>query len=359
MEGPTIFGRDAIDRLFLEGRLGAGNIFVADADLDLRDVAGNVVLSGGILTADHAEARIGDSRARDGSLRMGVTGRNPPFRLDAQVEADLARLPRALLRLTKDKGLEDELSRIENLQGKASGRLTIGDRIGSLRVAVDATDFRLSARYRRIPFPVEVDGGRLLFDENGIAVEHLSGRLGRSVFSGVAARVRLGDSPTIERLSGNASVALGELYPWLASLEGMETARENIRRLDGFTDLVIIGLDGPIVRPAEWRYEATGSLRDVVLEMTHLPGPVSMAKGAFRISPEAVSVTALDTRFLDTAVLLSGRVDGYRKPFGNLDATLSGQVGPDALRWIWEKVHMPAELIPRAPITVSAGHLAP
>ncbi|MHB8831669.1 MAG: YhdP family protein [Desulfobacteria bacterium] len=357
LEGPAIFGRGWIDRLFLEGRLDAGNIFVPDADLDLRDVAGNVDLSGGILTADHAKARSGDSRALDGSLRMGVTGRYPPFRLDTQVEADLAQLPRALLRLTTDKGLEDELSRIEILRGKAAGRLTIGDRIGSLRATVDATDLRLSARYRRIPFPIEVDGGRLLFDENGIAVERLSGRLGLSAFSGVAARIRLGDSPAFERLSGDASVALGELYPWLASLDGMETAREDIRRLDGFTDLVITRLDGPIARPAGWRYEAAGSLRDVVLETTRLPGPIAMAKGAFRLSPATVSVTALDARFLDAAVRLSGQVDGYRDPFRKLDATLSGQVGPDAIRWIWGRARMPAELIPRAPITVSAGHL--
>ncbi len=357
MEGPAIFGRGAIGRLFLQGRLGAGNIFVPDADLDLRDVSGNVVLSGGILKADHAEARVGDSRAHAGSLRMGVTGRDPPFRLDTQVEADLAKLPRSLLRLTTDKGLEDELSRIEIPEGKASGRLTIGKRIGSLRATVDATDLRFSARYGRIPFPVEVDGGRLLFDENGIAVERLSGRLGRSTFSGVAARVRLGDSPAFERLSGNVSVALGELYPWLASLDGMETARKNVRRLDGSTDLVIAGLDGPIARPAEWSYKAAGSVRDVVLETAGLPGPVAMAKGAFRLSPAAVSVTALDARFLDAAVLLSGQVDGYRKPFRKLDATLSGQVGPDALRWIWNAARMPAELIPRAPVTVPAGHL--
>lgn len=357
IEGATIFGPGAIDRLYLEGRLGAGNIFVPDADLDLRDVAGNVVLSRGILTADHATARVGDSQARDGSLKLGFTGRNPPFRLDAQVEADLASLPRVLLRLTGDRGLEGELSRIEDLTGKASGRLTIGERIGSLRVTADATDLRLSGRYRRVPFPVEIDGGRLFFDGYGIAVERLSGRLGGSAFSGVAARVRLGDSPALERFSGNVSAALGELSPWLASLDGMETARENLRKLDGFADLAVARLDGPIARPAEWRYEVSGSLRDVVAEAKRLPGPVAMAKGAFRLSTDNVSVTALDARFLDAAVGLSGQVDGYRKSFRKLDATLSGQVGPDALRWIWDAARMPPELIPRAPITVSAGHL--
>ncbi|MGE5284901.1 MAG: AsmA-like C-terminal domain-containing protein [Actinomycetota bacterium] len=357
MEGPAIFGRGAIGRLFLDGRLDAGRISVADADLDLRDVAGNVALSGGVLTADHAVARFGDSRARDGSLRMGAAGRDPPFRLDAHVEADLAQLPRVLLRLTRDRKLEDELSRIENLQGKASGRLTIGDRIGSLRVAVDATDVRLSARYRRIPFPVTVDGGRLLFDEHGIGVERLSGRLGRSAFTGVSARVHLGDSPAFERLSATVSVALGELYPWLATLDGMGKARESVRKLDGFTDLVIARMDGPIARPAEWRFEAAGSLRDVVLEATGMPGPVAMAKGALRISPAAVSVTALEARFLDAAVLLSGQVDGYRKPFRKLDTTLSGQVGPDALRWIWGAARMPPEMTPPAPIIVPAGRV--
>ncbi|HEX8043830.1 AsmA-like C-terminal domain-containing protein [Candidatus Deferrimicrobium sp.] len=357
IEGPAISGRGAIGRLSLEGRLGAGNIFVPDGDLDLRDVAGNVVLSGGILTAEHAEARIGESRAREGFLRMGVTGRDPPFRIDTRVEAGLAQLPRILLSLIKDKGLEDELSLIEDIQGKTSGQLTIGDRIGSLRVAVDATELRLSARYRRVPFPVEVDGGRLLFDENGIAVERLSGRMGRSAFSGVAARVHLGDSPAFERLSGNMSVALGEFYPWLASLNGMERVRENVRRLDGFMELVIGRLDGPIGRPVEWRYEADGSLRGVLLESTRLPGPVAVAKGAFRLSRETVSVTSLDARFLDAAVLLSGQVDGYRKPFRMLDSTLSGKVGPDALRWIWDAARLPPDLIPRAPVSVSSGRM--
>ena len=356
MEGPTILGPGAIERLLLEGRLGAGNIYIPDGDLDLRDVAGKVLLSGGILTAEHIEARIGDSRARDGSIRLGIIGRDPPFRLDAQVDADLARLPRALLRLTRDKGLEGELSRIEDLRGTASGRLTIGDRIGSLRVTVDAEDLRLSARYRRVPFPIEVHGGRLLFDENGIRVERLSGRLGRSAFSGIAAHLRLGDSPAFERLSGNVSAALGELYPWLASLDGMAAARESVRSLDGIADLVIARLDGPIARPAEWRYEADGSFRGVLLESTRLPAPVAMEKGAFHLSPEAVSVAAPDARFLDAAVRLSGRVDGYRTPFRKLDATFSGQVGPDALRRILDTVHMPGPT-PLAPISVSSGRL--
>ena len=357
IEGPALFAPGALDRFSLEGRLGEGIIFVPDADLDLRDVAGHVVMSRGILRADHAAARVGDSRARDGSLELGFEGRNPPFRLDARVDADLARLPRVLLRLTRDKGLEDELSRVEDLTGRASGRLAIGDRIGSLRVTADATDLRLSARYLRVPFPVEVDGGRFLFDENGIAVERLSGRLGRSAFSGIAGHVRLGASPAFERLSGDVSAALGELYPWLASLPGMERTRENVPRLDGSANISIARLEGPISRPSEWRYEASGSLRDVVVAPRRLPGPVAMAKGAFRLSTDNVSATGTDARFLDAAILLSMRIDGYRAPFRGLDATLSGQVGPDALRWIWDAARMPEDLVPRAPVSVSAGHV--
>lgn len=358
LDGPTVVEWGSIDRFFLEGRLEAGNIFVRDVDLDLRDASGNVVFSDGILIADHAMARVGDSRARDGSLRLGFTGPDRPFKLDAHVDADLAQLPRALSRLGKDGRFAAELSRFEGLQGKSSGRLTIGDRIGSLRVAVDATSLRLSTRYRGFPFPIDVDDGRLLLNESGIAVERLSGRVGRSAFSKVAGRVRLGDTNTIEGLSGDVSIALGELYPWLASLEGMETARENVRKLDGIADLVIARLDGPIARPAGWQYDAAGSLRGVVLETKRLPGPVGMAKGAFHLSPDNVSVAGLDARLLDAAVVLSGWIDGYRKPLLKADATLSGQVGPDALRWIWDAVRMPPELIPRAPISVSTGRLA-
>lgn len=357
IEGPAIFGHDAVDRLFLAGHLDGGNIFVADADLDLRDVEGNVVLSRGILTADHAKARLGDSRARDGSLRMGITGLNPPFRMDARVDADLARLPRALLRLGRDMGLEDQLSHMEELRGKASGRLTIGDRIESLHIVADAEDLRLYTRYRGVPFPIEIDGGRVLLDENGISAERLSGRLGRSAFSGIAARIRTGASPALERLSGNVSAALGELYPWLASLDGMETARENILKLDGSTDFIISRLEGPFARPSGWKFDVTGSLRDVVVEAKRLPAAVSMSKGAFRLSTDSVSVTALDSKILDAAVRLSGRIDGYRTSPRILDATLTGQTGPDALRRIWDAAGMPPELIPRAPVSIQAGRI--
>ncbi|MCL5966576.1 MAG: AsmA-like C-terminal domain-containing protein [Deltaproteobacteria bacterium] len=347
----------SLDRLALQGHLREGTVFVRKEGLDLEDVQGNVALSHGILTADHVDARLGNSKANGGTLKVGLTGENAPFHLDAPVQADLAELPPLVKRLARNKGLEDELSLIDGLKGNATGRLTLGDRIDSIKVKADVSDFRLSARYRRIPFPVEITGGRLFYDGNRVGVDRLSGRLGNSTFADIAARVRLGDSPAIEGFSGRVSAALGELSPWLTSFRGMETARERVKRLEGSADLAVARLTGPLARPKEWRYDATGALKDVLLDASPLPGPVAIRTGNFHLVPEAFTVVGLDARVLDAPVRVSGLFKGYRGGPRTIDATVDGVVGPEAVRWIWDTVHIPSELVPRSPISVAGTRL--
>jgi hypothetical protein len=111
-------------------------------------------------------------------------------------------------------------------------------------------------------------------------------------------------------------------------------------------------LSGPIGRPREWEYEAEGTVKDVVIDPAALPRPVSVASGGFRADTDSLSVTELDARTLDASARISGALDGYRRGFRNLRATLAGEVGPEALRWVWDNASLPPANFPAAPVGI-------
>ena len=91
------------------GTLRDGNILTYPLDIDLEEVSGLFVFSGGIFEAKQFSARSGKMQQSDGTLRLGFEGKNAPFHLDIMIDADAAELHSFLFRVFKDDGLRKEL----------------------------------------------------------------------------------------------------------------------------------------------------------------------------------------------------------------------------------------------------------
>ena len=341
-------------------RVADGSVHVPGPDLDLLSAAGEVSIAHGILEGRRLSARMGRSRGRDGSLTLGLAGKTRVFRLDAMVHADLSELPPLLSRLVGPGAFRDELSRIEDVRGEADGRLVLGDNTAAVRTRFDVSDMRLSGRSRRIPFAVAISRGRVSYDGEALSVREVAGTLGASSATGLAARLKLGDEPSIEELTGNFSLALGELYPWLASLKEGGEVIEGIESLDGSADLSVAGLAGPLAGPGVWRYTVSGDVKDVAAVTPRVPRPVAIDRGSFRATPGAFSFTDVRGRLLDATISLSGTLGepGPGSPARAYDLSLEGPVGPDAALWVSEIVRLPPILRVRAPVSLSRGRLS-
>ncbi|MBE0604530.1 MAG: hypothetical protein IH611_13010, partial [Deltaproteobacteria bacterium] len=285
--------RDLADFRSLKGRatLSGGTIAVPGIDLALDNVGGEASLSGGILAGDGLTARLGKSYARGGTLRMGFAGKDAPFRLEVAADADIGELQSLLRRLVRDERFRGEIDRIREARGSVSGRLILGERLSSIRpvVALSAMDF--SGRYDRLPFPVAIRGGRASYDDRGLEVTDLRGSIGGSAVSGLTGRLGFGETPTISIRGAKVRAALGELYPWIASLEGIRDAAKRFRSVRGFAEFTTLLCDGPLREPGKWRFEAGGSVEGVEAASPLLPGPVAIPRGRFRVTPEELSLT--------------------------------------------------------------------
>ena len=161
-----------------------------------------------------------------------------------------------------------------------------------------------------------------------------------------------GDSPRFEKVSGTFDLALDELFPWLASRKGMEALQTKVTGLRGSIGLSVSELSGPISGPAGWQYEATGSLKDLVLATSFLPETLEVKSGGFRIDGDTIRLAGLDARTGDAALRVSGVLAGLRRGPRKVEAVVDGEMGPEAVGWIWEKVSLPVEFLPAAPITL-------
>ena len=152
------------------GTLRDGNILTYPLDIDLEEVSGLFVFSGGIFEAKQFSARSGKMQQSDGTLRLGFEGKNAPFHLDIMIDADAAELHSFLFRVFKDDGLRKELSRVRNLEGELSGRLIIGEKIDSLSARVTIMKAAVRGSYDRIPYPISIKEGQFQYGDDKIAL---------------------------------------------------------------------------------------------------------------------------------------------------------------------------------------------
>jgi len=328
-----------------EGRIEDGRIHIRGVDLDPEEVVGDVVISQGILEGKNLEARLGNSQARDGNLRVGLQKDDGLFHLDIAVDADLAEVHRILTRVIKKGALAMELPLVENIEGRALGRLTLGENLRSVGADVDVSQFNMSLKYRRIPYSLQIESGEFFYETDSISGRNVSGTLGSSSFSGLSYRVRVGDTPHIEIESGQFRLLMDEIYPWLVSYESIRKGLRLFKDVKGRIELTKMRLHGPLLRTADWDFEAEATVENLIVDTPLCPKPVPVASGSLGATHEELSFNDVKARLLDAPIVASGVLYGYLAGLPKADVELNGTIGPESFAWVSDDIiHLPPSL---------------
>ncbi|MBP2686256.1 MAG: rane protein-like, partial [Deltaproteobacteria bacterium] len=348
----------ALGKLRGRATLRGGTIAVPGIGLTLENVGGEVSLSGGILGGEGLTARLKKSAAREGTLRMGFSGKDAPFHVEFLADADLGELQPLLRRLVPNEVFRGEIDRIREVRGSASGRVTLGERLSSIRPMVSISEMDFSGEYDRLPFPVAIRGGRAAYDGDGLEVTDLRGSIGGSTASGLTGRLGFGNPLTISIRGGSGRVALGELYPWIASHEGFRDAVQLVHSVRGVANFTALSCDGPLREPGKWSFDATGSVEDLEVAASPLPGPVAIPRGRFRMTPEELSFTDVEASLADAKGRGDALLRGYRDGVRQVAASFQGNVGVEAAKWAYARLGVPDPYAPKAPYTVIGSKLS-
>ncbi len=363
--GRSLAELDDTENIFIKGSMFGGNIFIRGGnygwegvDLNLEDAKGDVVISKGILEGKNLEARWENAKVREGTLRLGLEGKDAPFHLEAAIEVDLSQLTSLLKRLIEHKTLAAELARIYEIKGKGVGRFVVGERIDSITARVDVSELDLFARHDRIPYGLQVNRGKVLYDGQKIDLMDLNGKFGKSSFSEISAQLSFGEVPGLEILSGRFRVRLEEIYSWLSSFEGLDDVFKDIKSVSGTLGLSTLNLKGPLLSPEDWRFKATGEVENLALDSTLFPGPVAVDQGQFEATPEKLMFKDTQTRILDASLQVSGVLSGYQEGVKKADFTTQGNLGHEIMEWGASLIDLPPKLKVRSPLSISQAHVS-
>jgi hypothetical protein len=363
--GRSIPDLDETENFSVKGRLLEGVISIPveelgwkEIDITLEKVSGEVAISKGILEAKNFRAQWKNEVLREGKLRVGLEGENPLLHLEVVTEVDLSLLPPLLNRVIKDRTFLGEMARLVEIKGRAVGSLVVGESTKTIKAKIDIQDIQLLARYDRIPYPVTIDRGEVSFDGERLAVRNLTGKVGNSSFSEVAARIGFGREPSLEVFSGGSILSLEEIYPWLSSYESPQKAFKNFKSVKGRLSLSDMRLTGPLKSPEKWDFDTTGELKDLVVNTSLLSDPFSMMGGKFKLNPDKIVFTDFQTRFLDASLQVSGTLYDYQRGFEKAELDFSGRVTPKDVQWLSDFLAMERSIQVRSPIRVSKAHLS-
>jgi hypothetical protein len=344
----------------IAGKMRAGVIYIESRDLTFQNVAGDVIISRGILEGSNVVASLGNHRVSGGKLRVGLKGDDAPFHLDTWVKADAEQLPALLTHkhLLKSEAVLHEVERVHDVTGSAEGRLVLGERLDSIHVKIAVDKMNIAGRYEPLPFPLAVTAGKFFLDENTLGLEDSAGSIGGSAFSGLTARVGLDVPYDLEVTRGRLSISADEIFPWITSFKDIRPVLKDVASLKGTVSVSSINLRGPLYKPNEWKFHADGEAKELTLDASFLPGKAEKMSGTFAVTENELAMKNMQSKIIDSLISVTGSVREFPSDIRSIDFALQGEIGPKVSAWAAGLAHLPPKMKVRAPFSLKDAILS-
>ena len=348
------------DNLVIQGRMEKGDIAIQDIGMSLTGVNGDVMVSKGLLAASGVSAIFGKTIGTDGSLKIGLAEDDYTFHLDVMLDVRLRQLPGVLENIIDHEAFMAELARVENLEGNVRGRLVLGEHLEDIHTRVDVFEMDFSADYDRLPFPVHVNRGKLLFSENQVRVENVDAGIGNTDFSGVSGAVKWENRLYVDIPRGRMDLDLAEFYPWVSAFKGVQEDFSDVEQVTGRLQLSAFSLekteetpDAPEDLPDRWRLSTAGEVKNAEIMMTTLPDRLYLDSGAIEVDAGRVLFRHLKTRLLDASADLSGMAEGDIRHPCCADLVMNGEVGKNFIGFLIDTGRLSRDYAVQTPVRFS------
>ena len=281
IRGRRIADLGMLDNIVIKGRMTEGKIFIPGAELHLDNVIGDALISGGILHGENLRATMGNSSGRNGKMTLGLNKDLAPFQLNIGVKADLSQLPPVLGRVVRDKDFLNELTLIKDVEGTATGTLTLGNDLANLSAEVEASNIQLAARYKRLPYAVKINGGHFKYGGTRLAFDIFNAKIGKSSFLHPSIAIDWTGTPGLSVDAQSAKFNLDEFHTWLLSFDAFKKNMSAISALKGEAEVDSLNIRGPFFSPRDWHFQTRGVVKNLILTSEKLTDSLQIGRGNF------------------------------------------------------------------------------
>jgi hypothetical protein len=321
--------------------------------LDLMETGGPIEIRDGFLSGAKLHARLGNSAGSNCGLYLDLLGRKNEFRLDLDIEADLADLPQVLLDEVKHQGFHDEVRRFHHCQGRAHGHLSIGDTLDNPAVTVLVDSMAANGEYDRVSWPFSIGKGTLAVYPDRVSWRNLKGEWGPNLIHDSSGEVGW-QGPVQLKLGGlNASLALAPLLKELNDAKVMPAALQKaVGSAEGTLELKKAEFAGRLDSPESWRYSGYLATKGSRWTSPLLPQPFLAETADAFISQEKIDLGESRLRFNEQTLTIGGSFRHKQFEEWRGQTTLSGTIMDKLADWVKGKGWIPDQYFPRIPCTL-------
>lgn len=194
--------------------------------------------------------------------------------------------------------------------------------------------------------------GEVLIDKGILQGNELSARLKNSTAKEGSLKLGLTEDSNVFQLKLTLHAELAEIYPWLASLHGLQDQLHRITEISGQIDMVDLKLQGGLDQPAAWEITSAGTVRKVAIKTHLFPATIEIADGAFTMEKGQLRFNKLKATSQDTTLTLSGSVKGFPRQLQRLSLSLDGRMGKESFTWFASQLKLPNRYTIQTPFTI-------
>ncbi len=341
----------------IKGSMVDGKVFVPIGDFDLVDVSGDAVIADGKLEGTNLKAKSGNSLGYDGTFLIGLEGPIGPLNLELSVDSDASEIPDILKKFIDDKGLIYELSLIENIKGRASGKLNLGDTKKSPQTSVYVSELDITGDYKRVPEPVSIKGNKFQFVDKSIEFENLDVNIGNFASPQTTGFYRWKDEQLIKLSSKDTNVDLSILFPWLSSFEIIRPHLRHIESMVGSAFFSAIDFAGPVSESSEWEINALGNVNKIDVNLEGFGSVMTISKAEIKSSSQDMTLSNASIQIKDSIMSAGAVLKDYFRD--NLKFTMDfyGDMLADEAKLFSDYFSVPEQLNILSPVSISTSSL--
>lgn len=343
-----------LDAMVIKAEFLDAPIHVPGAKLDLHRASGPITINDSVLSGTNLSGRLGKSSGSNGELLLDLKGPEKRFKLDMDIEADLADLPPILARLVKHDGFQRQLEKFHQVSGRASGSLHLGNALHDVKTRFEIKDVQLATSYEPLPEDIIITRGTMQYEPGTVAWQEATGSLGNQEITSLSGEVTWNTGEPLLALQDMQARLKGPSL--LAMLEGSELTRgktkQAVSALEGLIEVTDGTLQGHALQPESWEYSLDFVTKGLSLVSPLLPGPARTEKLTATVSNSEAVIHGADIRFLDQefslkGVLLHELLEGWH---GSIE--YNGPLKAELAEWVGSRGWFPKNLQPHVPCTI-------
>lgn len=200
--------------------------------------------------------------------------------------------------------------------------------------------------------------GDVVISKGILQGNRLSTHLKNSTARDGSLQIGLTDTSDLFQLELALDVDLAEVYPWLASLEGLHDQLPKMPNVSGRIDMSSLKMQGRLSEPSLWNITSTGSLKNLALKTEFFPEAINLASGEFALNSPQLNFKKLKATSLDAALTLSGVVKGFPRQIERLDLTLDGRIGAQSYAWLSKQLKLPDTYAIHTPLSIRDSNIS-